>query len=111
LRRLFRHHYPRSILHLSYIYYRLYNLLDTRGFIGRYPRSYAHFDMAEVMNGEFLRGMALRCLGAARECTETAAKSKFYDIAEELLRKANEIEGLLTPVAIRDPAPLSRNRG
>jgi hypothetical protein len=67
--------------------------------------------MTEVMNGEFLRGMALRCLGAARECTETAAKSKFYEIAEELLRKANEIEGLLTSVSIRDPAPESRHRG
>jgi hypothetical protein len=67
--------------------------------------------MAEVMNGEFLRGVALRCLGAARECSETAAKSKFYDIAEELLRKANEIDGLLTSVSIRDPAPVSRTRG
>jgi hypothetical protein len=67
--------------------------------------------MAEIMNGDFLRGVALRCLGAARECTETAAKSKFYDIAEELLRKANEIEGLLTSVSIRDPAPETRNRG
>jgi hypothetical protein len=67
--------------------------------------------MAEVMNGEFLRGMALRCLGAARECSETTAKSRFYDIAEELLRKANEIEGLLAPIALRGPAPESRNRG
>jgi hypothetical protein len=65
------------------------------------------------MNGDFLRGMALRCVGAARECSEAAAKSKFYEIAEELLRKANEIEGLLTSVTIRDPAPESsdRNRG
>jgi hypothetical protein len=63
------------------------------------------------MNGDFLRGVALRCLGAARECTEIAAKSKFYDIAEELLRKANEVEGLLTTVVIRDPAPESRDRG
>jgi hypothetical protein len=62
------------------------------------------------MNGDFLRGMALRCLGAARECTEAAAKSKFYEIAEELLRKANEIEGLLTSFSIRDPAPEIRNR-
>ena len=62
------------------------------------------------MNGDFLRGMALRCLGAARECSEAAAKAKFYEIAEELLRKANEIEGLLMSVSIRGPAPEGRNR-
>jgi hypothetical protein len=88
----------------------LYHFTDTREFISRYPLPLGGFDKAEVMNGDFLRGVALRCLGAARECTETAAKSKFYDIAEELLRKANEIEGLLTSVSIRDPAPENRNR-
>jgi hypothetical protein len=89
----------------------LYNFFDTRAFTDRYPPPLDAFAGAEAMNGEFLRGVALRCLGAARECSETAAKSKFYDIAEELLRKANEIEGLLTSVSIRDPAPENRNRG
>jgi hypothetical protein len=63
------------------------------------------------MNSDFLRAVALRCLGAARECSEATAKSKFYDIAEELLRKANELEGLLVPVPIRNPAPKDGDGG
>lgn len=57
------------------------------------------------MNSDFLRNVALRCLGAARECTEPGAKTKFYDVAEELLRKANEIEGLIPPASRRHATP------
>ena len=57
------------------------------------------------MNSDFLRNVALRCLGAARDCSDSTAKTKFYDIAEELLRKANEIEGLIPPMSRRHTAP------
>lgn len=50
--------------------------------------------------------MALRCLAIAGECSDEAVKAKLYDLSEELLRKANEIEGT-TPPPIALP-PLNR---
>lgn len=58
------------------------------------------------MTKHFLRQMALRCLAIAGECSDEAVKAKLYDLSEELLRKANEIEGT-TPPPIALP-PLNR---
>ena len=49
------------------------------------------------MGGEFLRSIALRCVGVARDCNEVETKRKLYDIAEELLRKSHEIDGTQAP--------------
>ena len=52
------------------------------------------------MQGEFLRRAALQCLAIARECAEITAKRKLYDLSEEMLRKANELDGTLQPIKV-----------
>jgi len=57
------------------------------------------------MDGEFLRRAALQCLAIARECSEISAKRKLYDMSEEMLRKANEVDGTVAPIkVVRRPA-------
>jgi hypothetical protein len=52
---------------------------------------------AFVLTNEFLRQTALRCLAIARECADKAVKAKLYDLSEELIRKANEVDGTKPP--------------
>lgn len=64
------------------------------------------------MQGRFLRDIATRCLIAARQCFECEAKETFIAIAEELTRKANEVDGLNLPPPFtrqaRMPPPLAK---
>jgi hypothetical protein len=60
------------------------------------------------MGSGFLRTVADRCLAAARECSDSRAKQEFHEIAQQLLRKANELDGLLPPVPITKGPPSDR---
>jgi hypothetical protein len=50
------------------------------------------------MNGEYLRVTALRCFAVAQECSDDGSKRKLIKIAEELLCKANEVDGSTVPI-------------
>lgn len=58
-----------------------------------------------MMQGGFLREIAARCLSAARQTLEREAKETFVAIAEDLLRKANEVDGLIPPAPLRRQPP------
>jgi hypothetical protein len=60
------------------------------------------------MGSAFLRTVANRCVAAARECSDPRAKQEIHEIAQQLLRKANELDGKLPPVPIRKGAPSGR---
>jgi hypothetical protein len=60
------------------------------------------------MASAFLRTVANRCLAAERECSEPGSKKEFREIAQQLLRRANEMDGKVPPVAIRRGAPSDR---
>jgi hypothetical protein len=45
------------------------------------------------MKASYFFSLAKRCLSAADECLDRRAKEEFQQIAEELIRKANELDG------------------
>ncbi len=47
------------------------------------------------MDSEFLRQMAARCIAACRESKEPCARDSLLKVADELLTKANELDGIL----------------
>ena len=48
------------------------------------------------MDGEFLRQVAAQCIAACREAKEPGARNSFLKVADELLNKASELEGVIT---------------
>ena len=66
------------------------------------------FGRIREMGSGFLRTVANRCLAAARGCSERGPKQEFHEIAQQLLRKANELDGLLPPIPITKGAPSGR---
>ena len=44
------------------------------------------------MESSSLRAVAGRCLAAARECFDLHAKQEFREIADDLIRKADELD-------------------
>ena len=60
------------------------------------------------MGSGFLRTVADRCLAAGKDCVDPRAKKEFHEIAQQLLRKANELDGLLPPVPITKGPPSDR---
>jgi len=62
------------------------------------------------MDQNFLRDVAAGCLVAAKACTDTVAKEKFYEIAEHLLRQASPVDTRLSrygDASIVEPPALS----
>jgi hypothetical protein len=57
------------------------------------------------MNGEYLRVTALRCFAVAQECSDDRPKRKLIKIAEELLCKANEVDGSAVPITTLEVDP------
>jgi hypothetical protein len=57
------------------------------------------------MNGEYLRVTALRCFAVAQECSDDRPKRKLIKIAEELLCKANEVDGAAVPITTLEVDP------
>jgi hypothetical protein len=53
------------------------------------------------MDGEYLRVIALRCFAVARECSDDRSRRKLIEIAEELLCKANEVDGTPLPITAK----------
>ena len=51
------------------------------------------------VNSHYLFQLACRCIDASRECSDHRAKEAFRDIAEDLIRKANELDGVKALVA------------
>jgi hypothetical protein len=49
------------------------------------------------MDCDSLRSIASRCIGVAQKCSDAEAQAKLYDLAKELLHKANELDGALDP--------------
>jgi hypothetical protein len=43
----------------------------------------------------YFRGLAVRCLTAARDCCDRQARNEFRKLADEFTVKANELENLL----------------
>ena len=52
------------------------------------------------MDGAYLKTMARRCLIAASMTADIHAKNAFCEIAKDLIRKANEIDGLIPCAAV-----------
>jgi len=52
------------------------------------------------MGGAYLKAMAERCLIAAHMTADMRAKNDFCEIAKDLIRKANEIDGLIPRAAL-----------
>jgi hypothetical protein len=66
------------------------------------------FGRIKEMGSGFLRTVANRCVAAARECSDPRAIKEFHEIAQQLLYKANELDGKLPPIPIRKGAPSDR---
>ena len=66
------------------------------------------FGWIKEMGSGFLRTVANRCVAAARECSDPRAIKEFHEIAQQLLYKANELDGKLPPIPIRKGAPSDR---
>jgi hypothetical protein len=61
--------------------------------------------MGRGMNGRGLREFALECLIAERGSSQPTEKDSFRVIAERLVRRANELDGVLPPATVaRGPA-------
>jgi hypothetical protein len=48
--------------------------------------------MIEIVGPSYFRGLAVRCLTAARDCFDRCAKEEFRKLAEEFASKADELE-------------------
>jgi hypothetical protein len=52
------------------------------------------------MQSIYLRVLAGRCRAAARNCCDLGARQEFRDIADELIRKADELDGFGTSIMV-----------
>jgi hypothetical protein len=51
--------------------------------------------MGHPVSATYFRGLAVRCLTAARDCHDRRAKDEFRKLADEFTTKANELEAPL----------------